>query len=275
MLDNTIVTKFTSKFTDPRYASLVDKAKYDFEVIFQKLNRASIYLALLQGSDFKKCVNRFSRGEYAVTKIKNSSLGLQAEMKFRNQKTYRNYVVGQFFNILSEICSAADVLGALLKEAYLIANSSYSFHSPYFQSILNSISTNSNSSKLKSLLVAEIAILNHLNFLPTTPFTNIDLGSCNYSYVLLRKLRNLPEHNSYEDFISFVALSDSVALRGEPEYYAIISDKADQVFGFTDFWPRLSASKNGSRDICKFSEWTLEKSILCLEEIIDTSADDL
>lgn len=275
MLNTTVVSKFTTKLSDPRYASLLDKAKYDMEVISQKLNRASICLSILQSCDFKKCVNRFARGEYALVKIKSTSLGIQGEIKFKNQKTYRNYVVGQFFNVLNEICSSADVLGGLLKESYLIANPSYSFTSTYFQSVLNSIAKHTNSSHLKTLLGSQPSILDYLSFLPATPVTNIGLTDCNFSYILVRKLRNLPEHNSYEDFISFVASSDSVALRGEPEYFASISDRADAALGFTDFWPRLSSSRNGSRDLCNFSEWILQNTILCLEQVIDNCADDL
>jgi len=275
MLNNTVVLKFTSKLSDPRYASLLDKAKYDFEVVSQKLNRAKVSLAMLQSCDFKKCVNRFSRGEFALIKIRSTSLGIQGDIKFKSQKTYRNYVVGQFFCVLNEICSSADVLGGLLKESYLIANPGYSFPTTYFQSVLGIINANANPSNLKTLLASEPSILDHLTFLPATPVTNIELADCHYSYILARKLRNLPEHNSYEDFISFVASSDSVALRGEPEYFATISDKADVILGFTDFWPRLSSNKNGSRDLCKFSEWILEQSILCLEKVIDVCADDL
>ncbi len=275
MLDNTVVSKFTSKLSDPRYASLLDKAKYDFEVVSQKLNRASVSLAILQSCDFKKCVNKLARGENVFIKIRSSGLGIQGEVKFTNQKTYRNYVMGQFFSVLSEICSSADILGGLLREAYVITNPSYSFPNAYFQSVLSVINLSSTTSNLKTFLTGEPSILDHLSFLPVVPVTNIDLVDCHYSYTLIRKLRNLPEHNSYEDFISFIAVSDSVALRGEPDYFATISDQADVALGLTDYWPRLSSNKNGSRDVCKFSEWVLDNSIRCFEQVIDVCADDL
>ena len=275
MLDTSVVNRLLTKLRDPRYGTLINDAKYDISIVEQKLIRASIYLAVVKSADYKKCTEPFG-AEGATIKIRSTQHGLQGDLNFKKQNVYKQFIVGQFINILTEVCSSADVLGGLFKDCYAIVDPIYSIPGrTYFHKTLKEIHASTRISNLQGLVGGEPSLLDYLQTLPATPMAGIDLANCNFSYDLMWKLRNVFEHNSYEKLILFIRSQDSVVLRGQPEAYAVISDDADSICGFTDFWNRMSHNKNGSRDICRFGQWILDESKLCFERVINSVADDL
>ena len=276
MINSTSKSNFLSKLSNSRYGSLNIDADNDFKVIVHHLTRANIALSLLQGANFKKCVARGWGRDGGIIKPKvNSSMGISGQLKFRSQETYKLFVVGQFNTILSEVCSAADVLGDLLSQCYTALDVQYTVTSlPYYVVVLDKIRTCPLTSQLKTVILGKPAILDHQQFLPSTPQADVDLADCSFSFDLFKKLRNKLEHTSYEGLITFDQSEDSIW--GSPEFYAYVSNSADTICGLaSQVWARMAYKKGGSRDICVLGNWVLGEFISHLNEVIDASVNDL
>lgn len=293
MLDQIILNNFVSKLQVPTYDSAQkEEAAYDFEVICQKLIRAEICLAIIRDADYEKCrrvspvggrlPDNFGQGGESI-EFAERSLGIKGTINFKKRSVYRYFIIGQFFDIISEICSATDVLGGLLHDCYSHKGADTRFSlptgtRPYFPTVLNKIIRETTVTHLKTFLQTRQALLDHTHFLPTTPMNDIDLTNCAFSFDLIRKLRNVPSHSSYEKMIIFTDPPDDAVIKNKLGYYPLINHKADEVCEFNPgvtIWARLSDRKDGSRDLRVFSQWVLQQTIDSLNLIINTATNDL
>lgn len=275
-LDKRIITNIIINCSTPAYTTNTrEKVEKDIASIRHHLVSAKIFLAFLESIKFERLYRgQFGRGGVEIN-ISSGDIKVSGTLKFMNSETYRVFTLGNFFGLLSEISIIADVTGTLLKLIYSQIHSSYRFpRRLFFHNALLVIKGSTRRSNLKNYINSNQAILDFNSFLPGTGTMNESLSSCNYSYQLIRRLRNVPEHNSFEELIFFKQSQDGLGHRARTDHYAEISPAADSVCGTLDCFARLSGGKDGSRDVLVFGKWVLEKHIELINDIFSNIVSD-
>lgn len=275
MLDNTITKSLINRAAT---RSLHGEIEKDIRVINDRLVRAELFLSQLKGANFQPLAPGVKFNDIKDKAKINAKISrkFSAELKFSTREYYLTYVVGLLFNFLGEINAAADVFGTSIDLIYRSIGGTPFPGSPYLFGRLTQIKADTNGYNLTTFLndSNHIALIdsNINHFLPNPNPGNIDINQCNFSYSLVRRIRNKLEHNSYEGFVSFVGEQPQMSA---PVFYAIFSDDADQLCNTTNIFSSLSKKPGGGRDIIEFCDWTLEKFPAYLTDMIVEVINDM